>query len=366
MRKKELLRQYWENMDDGNAQKDDPNAATSTTNNGRNGTPKADNGMGGQQLSMAPIDPNDPMRSDLQSNQMSTSYHTPPLDAPMYNHKKRKMPANRELRQLEVISYDEEAPERRATTGSNGSQSSDEDGESSKRVTRTKLPPMTTPKLKIKIGPDIIEPSGSGDSGRARPPKKRLSNITMPSLEEIRRDSMNFRKQVISEFNEAQPKPKKNKDKDKDKDKEKDKDKPKREKGKHKKKKDKEKDKDKDKDRHEVTFVNDKLVIRVAKRKADSEKEASSDEAEASTSGTSKAKANDTNPPSPSGLLRPLFLPRHLQHLCQPTWTNPFLLFLRLIVGDFDASAAGAPIRLKIARNSHGKCEQPTFAITHE
>lgn len=327
MRKKELLRQYWENMDDGNAQKEDPNAATSTTNNGRNGTPKSDNGMSSQQKTaeFTPMGADDPTRPDLQSSQMSTSYITPPPETQTYNHKKRKMPANRELRQLEVPSYNEEAPERHAGTGSNGGRSSDDD-EPSKRITRTKQPPMLAPKLKIKIGPDVMEPSGSGDSGRARPPKKRLSNIATvcPSLEEIRRDSMNFRKQVISQFNEDQPKPKKSKDKDKDK--------TKGEKSKHKKKKNKDKDKDKDMEHHEVKIVNDtnssKLIIRFAKRKAEVEEKGSSDEAVASSSGVSKVKASDTNPPSPSGSFIFYFLNGNKFVEYSP---NRFLMFYRIL-----------------------------------
>lgn len=287
MRKKELLRQYWtqENMDDSNCapqQEQAQNAASSTTNSGRSaGIPKAVD-------SMSSI----PTKDDYK-------------DYAALDIKKRKIPANRELRQLDVPSYDE-VPERRRSICSNASNTSSSNaGESSKRKTRTKQAVMTTPKLKIKIGSDIIEPSGIGDSGSARPPKKRLANMTMPSLEELRRESMNYRKKVISQFNDDTVKPKK-------------KDKSKREKGKHKKNK-KEKDKDKDKEKKEKLEIvsnemnSSKLIIRFAKRKA----EAASDSAEeASTSGTKYS--------------------------------------IKTNQGDANASLSTAPIRLKIARSSQG------------
>lgn len=128
--------------------------------------------------------------------------------------------------------------------------------------------------------------------------------MTMPSLEELRRDSMNFRKKVISQFNDDTAKPKK-------------KEKSKREKGKHKKKK--EKVKDKDKDKHKVEIVSNettssKLIIRFARAKA--ETNPSNDLAdEASTSNASYS----INP---------------LSSLSPPPMT--------------------APIRLKIARSSQG------------
>lgn len=141
MRKKELLRQYWtqENMDDSNcAQQQDQaqNAASSTSNNGRSaGIPKAVD-------SMSSI----PTKDDYK-------------DYTALDVKKRKIPPNRELRQLDVPSYDE-MPERRRSICSNASNTSSSNaGETSKRKTRTKQPVMTTPKLKIKIGSDIIESS---------------------------------------------------------------------------------------------------------------------------------------------------------------------------------------------------------------
>lgn len=293
MRKKELLRQYWtqENMDDTNCapQQEQPqNSTSATTNSGRSaGIPKAVD-------SMSSI----PTKDDYK-------------DYTALDVKKRKVPANRELRQLDP-SYDE-MPERRRSVCSNASNTSSSNaGETCKRKTRTKQAVMTTPKLKIKLGQEFFETSGVGDSssgggggGSTRPPKKRLSNIPIPSFEELRRDSMNFRKQVISEFNDI-AKPKK-------------KDKSKREKGKHKKKKEKEKDKDKDKKAEVQIVSNDKnqskLIIRFAKRKA--ETSIINDSWEGSSSATAATTSN-TNPTDPI-----------------PT-------------------TSAAPIRLRLARSSQG------------
>lgn len=132
--------------------------------------------------------------------------------------KKRKAGMSRELRQLDVP-YVGEAPERRRSICSNASNaSSGADG--GKRKTRTKQSvPMATPKLKIKIGgaEPVIEPAiadysfgGSAEDRRVRPPKKRLANM-VPSLEDLKRDSMNFRKQVMGEFDSADKVKKKDK-----------------------------------------------------------------------------------------------------------------------------------------------------------
>lgn len=155
--------------------------------------------------------------------------------------------------------------------------------------------------------------TGAGDSGSARPPKKRLANMTMPSLEELRRDSMNFRKKVISQFNDDTAKPKK-------------KEKSKREKGKHKKKKEKVKDKEKDKDKekkHKVKIVSNeanssKLIIRFARSKQPDTNNTTNDSADEAS--TSSATSYSINPSSSCSS------PPHIT----------------------------APIRLKIARSSLG------------
>lgn len=69
----------------------------------------------------------------------------------------------------------------------------------------------TPRKLKIKIGNNVIETGTDSKRVVGYPPKKRLSSI-VPSLEMIKRDSMNFRKMVMADFDEEEkekrPKPK--------------------------------------------------------------------------------------------------------------------------------------------------------------
>lgn len=74
------------------------------------------------------------------------------------------------------------------------------------------------PKLKIKIGNSIIGPDPTNlqqDDNRIRPPKKRLSNIpSKPSMEDLKRESMKYRRLVMADFHsEEQPKVKSKKDK---------------------------------------------------------------------------------------------------------------------------------------------------------
>ncbi|EDW32973.1 GL16110 [Drosophila persimilis] len=77
-----------------------------------------------------------------------------------------------------------------------------------------------TPKLKIKIrglsGSEAVASAGISNAGdsksysyemtrRACPPKKRLtSNYSTPTLEEIKRDSMNYRKKVMQDFDKGE------------------------------------------------------------------------------------------------------------------------------------------------------------------
>ena len=73
------------------------------------------------------------------------------------------------------------------------------------------------PKLKIKIGNSIIgqEPGNPQDDSRIRPPKKRLSSIpNKPSIEDLKRESMKFRRMIMAGFDsDEQPKVKSKKDK---------------------------------------------------------------------------------------------------------------------------------------------------------
>lgn len=139
----------------------------------------------------------------------------------------------------------------------------------------------------------------------------------MPSLEELRRESMNYRKKVISQFNDDTAKPKK-------------KEKSKREKGKHKKKKEKVKDKDKEKDKdkkHKVEIVSNeanssKLILRFA-RKTETTTTTSNHLNESADEATTSGTSYSINPSSSSS-----------PHPPPPPIT--------------------APIRLKIARSSQG------------
>lgn len=68
--------------------------------------------------------------------------------------------------------------------------------------------PQTTPKLKIKIGNSIVGTKIDDKKDRIRPPKKRLSTIAMPSVEDLKRESMKFRKRVMADFDEEKRKKK--------------------------------------------------------------------------------------------------------------------------------------------------------------
>lgn len=227
MRKKELLRQYLapENMDDSNcAQPTEQitNMSMNPTNSGRSaGIPKAVD-------SMSSI----PTKDDYK-------------DYTIVETKKRKAGLSRELRHLD--SYND-VPERRRSVCSNASNTSSSNaGDNGKRKTRTKQAMMmTTPKLTIKIGSSIIEPSVTGDFGNVRPPKKRLANMDVMS--------MDFRKKTKSSGgDDDKSKAKKKKKRD--------------EKREEKRRKKKEK-------KHQVEIVSSecstsKLIIRFAKKKAE-------------------------------------------------------------------------------------------------
>lgn len=88
------------------------------------------------------------------------------------------------------------------------------------RPTATTVTNSAHPKLKIKIGNSIIGGQEVGnaqdDCSRIRPPKKRLSSIpsSAPSMEELRRESMKFRKMIMAGFdNDEKTKAKSKRDK---------------------------------------------------------------------------------------------------------------------------------------------------------
>lgn len=142
--------------------------------------------------------------------------------------KRKRMPGMaRELRQSKNPSYDEDA----------------DDDNSKRRVRGGKDDQWMgmAPKLKIKFQAAMIQSEsmemtmGGGSGGginsldtsaiggpggsaslastmaSARPPKKRLSNTYVPSFEDLKRDSMNFRKMVMADFDEKKVKTKEKK-----------------------------------------------------------------------------------------------------------------------------------------------------------
>lgn len=112
---------------------------------------------------------------------------------------------SRELKHLD-LSLDDDSTERRRSAA-NFSHSLDSALKRRGRPPR----PQTTPKLKIKIsGNSIVGGTTKVDDKKdrsSRPPKKRLAaTITMPSVEDLKRESMKFRKRVIADFGEKRRK----------------------------------------------------------------------------------------------------------------------------------------------------------------
>lgn len=186
MRKKELLRQYctqdMNNDDVGYSVKPtdhQPSLTLSTQASRSVGIPKAVD-------SMSSI----PTKDDYK-------------DYAVIDMKKRKASMSRELRLLDNP-YESEMPERRRSVCSNTSSNASNHLPADKRVTRTKHS-QVTPTLKIKIG--------TMETVEVRPPKKRLASLPVPSLEDLKRESMSYRKQIMGEFDEAEKvvKPKKSK-----------------------------------------------------------------------------------------------------------------------------------------------------------
>lgn len=122
---------------------------------------------------------------------------------------------SRELRHLDT---EEDILERKRSMGShttnNAANVVNNSFDSSLVNKRRGRPPRpsqsATPKLKIKISNNSIVGSGKLDErrDRIRPPKKRLANITMPSVEDLKRESMKFRKRVMADFSEEKRKKK--------------------------------------------------------------------------------------------------------------------------------------------------------------
>uniref|UniRef100_A0A336MGX5 PHD finger protein rhinoceros n=1 Tax=Culicoides sonorensis TaxID=179676 RepID=A0A336MGX5_CULSO len=189
MRKKELLRQYWTqdaNVDDQTSasfSETNTNIAVHSMPNRVAGIPKAVD-------SMSSI----PTKEDYK-------------DYTMADTKKRKKVSSlqRELRQL-TGALDEETSERRRSVGNASDKSSNASTSGRSRLNRSGPPIGQTPKLKIKLGSNIYEPTGVPPEEfrqSDRPPKKRRDNY---SFEDFRRDSMHYREQVFADFKKKKEK----------------------------------------------------------------------------------------------------------------------------------------------------------------
>ncbi|XP_063698837.1 PHD finger protein rhinoceros [Culicoides brevitarsis] len=228
MRKKELLRQYWNqdaNLDDQTSSSmgdTNPSVPTYSLPNRVSGIPKAVD-------SMSCI----PTKEDYK-------------DYAVVDTKKRKKVSGlqRELRQLTGV-VEDETVERRRSIGAGSDKSSNASTSGRGRLNRSGPAVGQTLKMKIKIGMNYIEPATEEVRQSDRPPKKRHENMVNYSLEDLRRDSLNFRKQVYADYD------KKDKVKEKGSDKEK-----------KKKKKDK-------KRKVEVIENNQKFVLKIKKPKLD-------------------------------------------------------------------------------------------------
>lgn len=190
MRKKELLRQYWTqdmNMDDsGNPAimgAVPPPAAPAPLSRAVITIPKA-------VASMTSI----PTREDYKI-----------IDTPIEK-KKRKVSSglSRELRHLKVTMNDdvdpaEDSAAKMSSYGANSSQAHKRRGRVSTKPNRAPATSPVAPKLKIKIGSNVVQQVNEEPSD-FRPPKKRL--IPKPSLEDLRRESMKYRRMVMAKFEE--------------------------------------------------------------------------------------------------------------------------------------------------------------------
>ncbi|XP_063634737.1 PHD finger protein rhinoceros [Cydia splendana] len=192
MRKKELLRQYWTqdmNMDDPAAGVSlvavPPPAAPPPIARAVITIPKA-------VASMTSI----PTRDDYKS------------DAPVEK-KKRKTTSglSRELRHLEVSMNDDVDPSEDSKLSTlAGPAVSTPVHKRRGRVTKPPRPASSpvAPKIKIKIGSNIVQQVEEPVGFQFRPPKKRLhtSVPVTPSFEDLRRESMKYRRMVMADFEE--------------------------------------------------------------------------------------------------------------------------------------------------------------------
>lgn len=200
MRKKELLRQYWTqdmNQDEPPNTPRLPNTPTAPTINRTIITiPKA-------VASMTTI----PTKDDYRDYRTDADDL---LDSKLRKESKSRGGMSRELRRLDLFAEDEMQDRKRNLGALNATNSlSNSFDSSNKRRGRPPRPAQSvTPKLKIKIGNSLVDDRRD----RIRPPKKRRTTIPMPSVEDLKRESMKFRKRVMADFTEEK---KKKKDKSK-------------------------------------------------------------------------------------------------------------------------------------------------------
>lgn len=182
MRKKELLQQYW---NQGNTDQEplsivsnDQQAPSNISSNRVGGIPKAVDSMG---LSLLKDEFQDFNYAEYKKRKRFALRGVDPLDV---------YPSN-----LDVTNVTNEVDPLAIDTNTNNKKRSRRPGRGNQQqnLMGTPNPP---PKLKIKIGADIMETTGSD-----LPPKKRLI-AQPPSYQDLKRESMNFRKQMMEEFSE--------------------------------------------------------------------------------------------------------------------------------------------------------------------
>jgi PHD-zinc-finger like domain len=186
MRKKELLQQYWNqgmniDQEQPNAQSVDHQTTSNTSRIG--GIPKAVDSMG---LGLLKDEFQDFNYAEYKKRKRfalrGVDPHSFDADMGVSNHSDLSNAAN----EVDPLSLDYNKKRRNRTN--RGGQQSNAMGAN---------PP---PKLKIKIGSDIMETSGSD-----LPPKKRHI-AAPPSYQDLKRESMNFRKKMMDEFSEQKSK----------------------------------------------------------------------------------------------------------------------------------------------------------------
>lgn len=182
MRKKELLQQYWNqgmNMDQepSNIAPIDQQAPSNISSNRVGGIPKAVDSMG---LSLLKDEFQDFNYAEYKKRKRFALRGVDPLDVTGSS----SMDVTNETIEVDPLAID---------TSTNNKKRNRRPNRAGQQLNTAANPP---PKLKIKIGSDIVETTGSD-----LPPKKRLI-AQPPSYQDLKRESMNFRKQMMEEFSE--------------------------------------------------------------------------------------------------------------------------------------------------------------------